>query len=117
EPGEPAASAAGWGLHPTADAAGSPGHAPLTLFSIKESSLMRLVSPALVLLLAAPCFAEPPRIVPAGIEGSLVLCGKGEASEAILDRFLDLAGGAKAHVVALREGRRLRQRAEARKWP
>lgn len=39
------------------------------------------------------------RLRPSGIEGALVICGGGKLPEAIRQRFLELAGGEKAHVV------------------
>lgn len=45
--------------------------------------------------------AQTPRIDPAGIAGSLLLCGAGDVSEAAFDRFIDLAGGAKAKVAVV----------------
>jgi cyanophycinase len=55
------------------------------------------------ILLAAfsPVSAQPPRIDPAGIGGALLLCGDGEVSQLAWDRFVELAGGAKAKVVVV----------------
>jgi cyanophycinase len=41
------------------------------------------------------------RIVPAGIDGSLLLCGEGQPSEAAVKKFLELAGGEKARLVVI----------------
>ena len=45
--------------------------------------------------------AQTPRIDPAGIPGAILMCGDGNVSEAAFDRFLDLAGGAKAKVAVV----------------
>ena len=54
--------------------------------------------------LALVCFAnfgpaQTSRIDPAGIDGSLVLCGSYKASPEMFDAFVELAGGAKAKIV------------------
>jgi cyanophycinase len=41
------------------------------------------------------------RIHPPGIDGALVLCGGGKLPDAVLERFLGLAGGEKAHLVVI----------------
>src|SRR5260370_38940840 len=41
------------------------------------------------------------RLRPAGIDGALVLGGGGKMPDAVLDRFVKLAGGDKAHLVVL----------------
>jgi cyanophycinase len=41
------------------------------------------------------------RIDPRGIQGSLLLCGDGNPPEAALKKFLELAGGDKAHLVVI----------------
>jgi cyanophycinase len=41
------------------------------------------------------------RINPAGINGSLLLCGEGKAPEVALKKFMELAGGGKAHLVVM----------------
>ncbi len=51
-----------------------------------------------LVLLPCSAMAQAPRIDPAGIPGALLVCGGGEVSEAAFDRFIDLAGGAKAKV-------------------
>lgn len=56
-----------------------------------------------LLLVALTLQAEAPHLDPAGIEGTLLLCGKGDPSKAVLDRFLELSGGEKANLVAPRE--------------
>ena len=38
---------------------------------------------------------------PSGIDGALVICGGGKLPDAALDRFVELAGGAKAHLVVI----------------
>src|SRR5262249_28706973 len=55
---------------------------------------------------APPVAAEQPaavkeRLSPEGIDGALVICGGGKLPDAVLDRFLQLAGGAKAHLVII----------------
>ena len=56
---------------------------------------------AFVLVLAVPMPALAQRSDPAGIDGSLLLCGAGDVSAAALDRFVELAGGGKAKIVGL----------------
>ena len=57
---------------------------------------------------ARPSGGEPaaprPRLNPAGLEGSLILCGDGETSASAVQRFLELAGGKTARVVIVRLG-------------
>jgi cyanophycinase len=43
----------------------------------------------------------PERIRPSGIDGALVICGGGKMPDAVLDRFVQLAGGEKAHLVLI----------------
>ncbi len=45
--------------------------------------------------------AQTPRIDPAGVPGALLVCGGDKVSEAAFDRFLDLAGGAKAKIAVI----------------
>jgi cyanophycinase len=45
--------------------------------------------------------AVKPRLHPAGIDGALVICGGGKMPDAVLDHFMELAGGAKAHLVLI----------------
>jgi cyanophycinase len=62
--------------------------------------------PACVLLVAVTVRAEQKpaaRLRPAGIEGSLVICGGGKVPDAVRDRFVQLAGGEKAKLVILRD--------------
>src|SRR5439155_15195042 len=47
----------------------------------------------------APILREQLR--PSGIDGSLVICGGGKLPDTILQRFLELAGGEKAHLVVI----------------
>ena len=59
-----------------------------------------------LLLIATPGFvqtpiAERPRIVPAGIDGTLMLCGQDSLTDAAVDTFIEKAGGAKASIVVL----------------
>ncbi|MBI3823518.1 MAG: cyanophycinase [Planctomycetes bacterium] len=61
-----------------------------------------LIFASLLFLFAAPPMpAQAPRIDPAGIPGALLICGGGDVSEAAFDRFIDLAGGAKAKVAVV----------------
>src|SRR2546423_5164357 len=55
----------------------------------------------LLLLLPARLGAQPPHIDPAGIDGALLLCGSYEATPAMFEAFVDLAGGEKAKLVIL----------------
>lgn len=41
------------------------------------------------------------RLRPSGIDGSLVICGGGKLPDTVLDRFVQLAGGEKAHLVLI----------------
>jgi cyanophycinase len=41
------------------------------------------------------------RIEPAGIKGSLLICGGGLLPDEIIERFLELAGGEEAHIVVI----------------
>jgi cyanophycinase len=57
-------------------------------------------------LLLGPVAAQAPvpvpeRLLPAGIDGSLVICGGGKTPDAARRRFLELAGGPKAHLVLI----------------
>ncbi len=52
-----------------------------------------------LLLLSVPASAQTPRIDPAGIDGAVLLCGRGAVSRAAYQRFIDLAGGVKAKIV------------------
>ena len=45
--------------------------------------------------------AATPRIDPAGIQGSLVIAGGGSLPDQVMDRFMKLAGGEKAHLVII----------------
>ncbi len=56
--------------------------------------------PIVLLLPLGPIHAQPQRIDPAGIPGTLLVCG-GDVSEAAFDRFIDLAHGAKAKVAVV----------------
>ena len=49
-------------------------------------------------------FAQTPRIDPAGIEGSILLCGSYKASPEMFEKFVELAGGAKAKIVIVTFG-------------
>ena len=51
-------------------------------------------------LTSIPASAQTPRIDPAGIPGALLLCD-GDVTEAALERFIDLAGGAKAKIAVI----------------
>lgn len=53
----------------------------------------------LVLILTLASASAQPSINPAGIEGALLVCGRGEVSPAAYQRFIDLAGGDKAKIV------------------
>jgi cyanophycinase len=56
----------------------------------------------LLCLLACPAEdAASERIDSSGISGSLVICGGGALPDAILDRFVELAGGENAHLVVI----------------
>jgi cyanophycinase len=73
-----------------------------TLLSVILASIFLL--PALVCLSPLPAQdkAGPrERLRPAGIDGTLLLCGEGKVPEAVLKRFLELAGGDKAQMVLL----------------
>jgi cyanophycinase len=75
------------------------------LFSAIPVVLLLLT--ALVFLSALPAQdkAGPrERLRPAGIDGTLLLCGEGKVPEAVLKRFVDLAGGDKAHMALLAAG-------------
>src|SRR5262249_31351327 len=48
-----------------------------------------------------PPAAAPERLRPAGIYGALVLCGGDKVPEAARQRFVELAGGPKAHLVVV----------------
>ena len=61
----------------------------------------RLLFILVVAALPLHALAQTPRIEPAGIPGALLICGSGKVSEAALDRFIDLAGGAKAKVAVV----------------
>src|SRR5579872_6924617 len=45
--------------------------------------------------------AMPERIDPAGIKGSLVICGGGALPDSVRDKFIELAGGKKARLVII----------------
>ena len=51
-----------------------------------------------IFLLTTAAAAQTPRIDPAGVPGALLVCGGGDVSAAAFDRFIELAGGAKAKV-------------------
>jgi cyanophycinase len=53
------------------------------------------------LFFSASASAQTPRIDPAGIPGAILVCGGDDVSEAAFDRFIDLAGGAKAKVAVV----------------
>ena len=59
----------------------------------------RIFSGLVVFLLTVGPASAQPRIDPAGIEGALLVCGRGEVSPAAYQRFIDLAGGVKAKIV------------------
>src|SRR5438445_804464 len=61
---------------------------------------VRMLLVALFMGVPSSATAQP-RIEPAGISGALLLCGGGRVSEAAFDRFIDLAGGAKAKVAVV----------------
>jgi cyanophycinase len=69
--------------------------------------LQQVMAGALALgLFAALAFADDTtprreRLRPGGIDGSLVICGGGTLPDSILKRFLELAGGEKAHLVII----------------
>jgi cyanophycinase len=68
--------------------------------------LRRLVAALTLFLAALPAFAEPrpavvERLRPAGIDGALVIVGGGKTPDAVLDRFMKLAGGDKAKLVII----------------
>jgi cyanophycinase len=63
----------------------------------------------LLSLLISPAVADPPvppRLDPAGIQGTLVLVGDERPADATMRRFQDLAGGDKARIVVLATGER-----------
>jgi cyanophycinase len=62
--------------------------------------MKNLLRPLFLLLLGMPLHAsaQTARIDPAGIPGALLVCGSDDVSAAAFDRFIDLAGGAKAKV-------------------
>jgi cyanophycinase len=66
-----------------------------------ENNNMKLRSSiCLALLVFAPLVAaQPARIDPAGIDGALLLCGSYKATPAMFEKFVELAGGAKAKIV------------------
>jgi cyanophycinase len=55
----------------------------------------------LLLVCASTASAQTPRIDPAGIEGSLLLCGSYAMAPEMCDKFVQMAGGAKAKIVIL----------------
>jgi len=55
----------------------------------------------LALFVADPASAQMQRIDPAGIDGALLLCGSYQATPEMFEKFVDLAGGAKAKIVVL----------------
>ncbi len=59
-------------------------------------------------VLAMPQFAgaQQPRIDPAGIRGAVLLAGSYQLSDQTCDRFIELAGGAKAKIVIIIAGER-----------
>jgi cyanophycinase len=57
------------------------------------------------LCLNTAAFAQTPRIDPAGIGGALLMCGSYQASPEMFEKFVDLAGGAKAKIVILTFGK------------
>ena len=60
---------------------------------------LRLI-PCLAWLAFVPMVAaQPARIDPAGIDGALLLCGSYQATPAMFEKFVELAGGAKAKIV------------------
>jgi cyanophycinase len=64
--------------------------------------LMRWPSIALLFLcIPASSLPQTPHFDPAGIPGTMLVCGGGMVSEAALDRFIELAGGAKAKVAVV----------------
>jgi cyanophycinase len=79
--------------------------------SVRPGATPRTVLPAGLLLLAALVFlaalpaqdkpAPRERIRPSGIDGSLLLCGEGKLPDGVVKRFVELAGGNKAHLVVL----------------
>ena len=86
-----------------------------------------LLIASLLLCLPASALAQPrSRIDPAGIDGALLLCGRGDISQAAVEIFFELAGGDKAKTVVLACGaseqvlptyRLLRDYAEMKKIP
>lgn len=52
-------------------------------------------------LIASHVPGQPPRMDPAGIDGSILLCGSYKASPEMFEKFVELAGGAKAKIVIL----------------
>lgn len=54
----------------------------------------------LFLIFAHGAIAHTPRIDPAGVPGAMLVCG-GDASDAALQRFIDLAGGKNARIVVI----------------
>jgi cyanophycinase len=65
-----------------------------------KSTSVRLLT-LLFLVLPTTANAQAPRIDPAGIAGAFLICGDGDVSPAAFDRFIDLAGGAKAKVAVI----------------
>jgi cyanophycinase len=64
------------------------------------AGLLLLAGSALVPSIRAQDKPEPrERIRPSGIDGSLLLCGEGQPSRAVVKKFLELAGGDKARLV------------------
>lgn len=61
----------------------------------------RFLPVLLVALVPHVAIGQQPRIDPAGISGSVLVCGDGPISEAAFDRFVELAGGAQAKVAVI----------------
>src|SRR5438128_1983484 len=51
------------------------------------------------LIFAGEAKAPPARLQPEGIDGALVIAGGGKLPDAVRERFVQLAGGEKAHLV------------------
>ena len=64
----------------------------------------RLIALFICFVLSSAASAQP-RIDPAGIDGSLLLAGSHDIAPATFEKFVELAGGAKAKIVILKLGR------------
>jgi cyanophycinase len=73
--------------------------------NVRVRILFSTVSAGLLLVaLALPAHnksGQRERIPPEGIDGSVLLCGEGKIPEGVVKRFVELAGGDKAHLILI----------------